>query len=130
MYLILKYLRTYFKTMNEKNMNRKNISIKIFVDNLESILIKEKLNLYNCFSEKNKNIKKKSLSEFLREIILKSLLNLDDENSYDKFNLKNELEDLKKILKRNVRLTYKILEEKIGNEEAEKFVIEIKKTEE
>lgn len=110
--------------------NKRNITLKIFVNETEELFIK------GCLQKINNNIdlknisnkfkiKQKSLSEFLRETILNYLLKNE---SYDN-DINSKLNQIEKYVKRNLSLTFKNTEKIFGNEEAKNILNDIKNME-
>ncbi len=110
--------------------NKRNITLKIFVNETEELFIK------GCLQKINNNIdlknisnkfkiKQKSLSEFLRETILNYLLKNE---SYDN-DINSKLNQIEKYVKRNLSLTFKNTEKIFGNEEAKNILNNIKNME-
>lgn len=110
--------------------NKREITLKILVNEQENIFIKSYLQKINddINAKNNSNkikIKQKSLSEFLREIILNSLIKNDLHSDF--LNLK--LNQIEKYIKRNLSLTFKNSEKLFGSEEAKNIFNEIKNIE-
>lgn len=97
--------------MYNNNSNRRNLTLRIFVNEQESLLIKGQLNRYNEVLSNSKYYREKSMSSFLREIVLNSILNLDD-------SLEPRLEQLKKYIMRNITLTFEGMVRNFGESEA------------
>ncbi|MDR1926315.1 MAG: hypothetical protein LBQ13_01325 [Endomicrobium sp.] len=114
--------------MNEKIKNNREEVIKIFLTQSEKSLVKSHLENYNNINPDNR----KSISEFLREIILKNLLkiqnDLEDKNldNFEKIYDGDNFKKIEKILNRNIFLTYKILEKIFGEKETENILNEMK----
>jgi hypothetical protein len=121
--------------MEEENINleksnnkssRKSITLKIFVDENESTLIKGKLNQFNESFKNNKFQKDKSMSEFLREIVLNSLLNLNNNSNNYSNNSQNNLEikvdQSEQFTKRSISLIFEIMKENFGEDKAKKML--------
>lgn len=110
--------------------NKREITLKILVNEQENIFIKSYLQKINddINAKNNSNkikIKQKSLSEFLREIILNSLIKNDLHSDF--LNLK--LNQIEKYIKRNLSLTFKNSEKLFGSEEAKNIFNKIKNIE-
>jgi hypothetical protein len=116
--------------MNEKIKNNKNEVIKIFLTSSEKTLVKSYIENYNKINVENK----KSISEFIREIIFKELLNIQNnvQNSSEEKEVDNRefnFKKMEKILNRNIIMIYKMLEKTFGEKEAENILNEIKNEE-
>lgn len=96
---------------NNNNSNRRNLTLRIFVNEQESLLIRGQLNRYNEVLSNSKYYREKSMSSFLREIVLNSILNLDG-------SLEPRLEQLKKYIMRNITLTFEGMVRNFGESEA------------
>lgn len=97
--------------MYNNNSNRRNLTLRIFVNEQESLLIRGQLNRYNEVLSNSKYYREKSMSSFLREIVLNSILNLDG-------SLEPRLEQLKKYIMRNITLTFEGMVRNFGESEA------------
>ena len=109
---------------------KRNITLKIFVNETEELFIK------GCLQKINDNIvlknipnkfkvKQKSLSEFLIEIILNDLLkNKSCDNDIDL-----KLNQIERYVKRNLALTFKNTEKIFSSEEAKNILNDIKNME-
>ena len=93
-------------------MERRNFTIKILVNEEENFFIREKFN--RCKGDSFQ--KRKSISEFLRDIILRSLLGEEQV----------QINNLEKLIKRTLSLTYKLIEKNYGEEEARKIITTLK----
>lgn len=97
--------------MYNNNSNRRNLTLRVFVNEQESLLIRGQLNRYNEVLSNSKYYREKSMSSFLREIVLNSILNLDG-------SLEPRLEQLKKYIMRNITLTFEGMVRNFGESEA------------
>lgn len=97
--------------MYNNNSNRRNLTLRIFVNEQESLLIKGQLNRYNEILRNTKYYREKSMSGFLRDIVLNSLLNLNS-------SLEPRIEQLEKYIMRNIALTFESMVRNFGESEA------------
>ena len=108
------------------NPNNKSITLKILVDEAEASLIKGKLNQYNESFRNNKFYKDKSMSEFLRETVLNSLLNVNNKVSDVQDSLSSDLElkinQIEKYTMRSITLTFENIIKSFGEDEARKIL--------
>ena len=108
------------------NKNNKSITLKILVDEAEASLIKGKLNQYNESFRNNKFYKDKSMSEFLRETVLNSLLNVNNKVSDVQDSLSSDLElkinQIEKYTMRSITLTFENIIKSFGEDEARKIL--------
>lgn len=107
---------------SKNNPNKKNITLKILVDESEAALIRGKLNQYNESFKSNKLYKDKSMSEFLRDTVLNSLLNLSGLQSASGSNFELKIEQIEKYAMRNITLTFENIIKSFGEDEAKKIL--------
>lgn len=110
--------------INKDSSTKKSITLKIFVDEYESALIRDRLKQHNINLKNDSILKEKSLSEFLREIVLKSVLDLNKNCSDNDINSK--INQVEKLIARNISLTFENIIKTFGDEEAGKILSKAK----
>jgi hypothetical protein len=124
--------------MSKNFKNNRSEALKFLLTSEEKSLVKSYLENYNDKHPKNRV----NMSEFLRNILFKSLLNMQNsawdnlENNLNNNKQKNDKnivggnERFEKLLNRNLLLLYKMMERTLGKEETEKILEDVKKEEE